>query len=97
MMKKTKEGKIAALKSKKVMDVSHGRLDLFEELRSMRRELAEEGGVPPYVIFGDKSLHDMCQLMPRNRSEFLLVNGVGASKCDKYGQAFLDVISRNNS
>jgi ATP-dependent DNA helicase RecQ len=97
MMKKTKEGKIAALKSKKVVDVSHGRLDLFEDLRSIRREIAEENGVPPYVIFGDKSLHDMCQLMPRNKSEFLLVNGVGASKCDKYGQVFLSVISNFNS
>lgn len=97
MMKKTKEGKIAALKSKKVMDVSHGRLDLFEDLRLRRREIASDQGVPPYVIFGDKSLHDMCQLMPRNKSEFLMVNGVGASKCDKYGQDFLAVISSFNA
>ena len=57
-------------------------------------ELAKENNIPPYVVFSDKSLHDMCQLLPRNREEFLMVNGVGSSKCDKYGDLFIGEISR---
>lgn len=75
------------------IDASHGRIDLFEQLRLVRKNLASENNVPPYLIFGDKSLHDMCQLMPRNTDEFLMVNGVGQSKCDKYGAIFLEAIS----
>ncbi len=75
-------------------DATHGRMDLFEELRQIRRELASKNNVPPYIIFGDKSLHDMCQLLPRNPSEFLLVNGVGESKCEKYGALFIQGISK---
>lgn len=74
---------------------SHGRLELFEQLRIVRRDLALENNVPPYVIFGDKSLHDMCQLLPRSADEFLLVNGVGSSKCEKYGPVFLQTISQH--
>ncbi len=72
---------------------AHQRYDLFEELRALRRGLAEEKKVPPYVVFSDKSLHDMCLLMPRDSSEFLMVNGVGASKCENYSQAFLRKIN----
>ncbi|OUR99616.1 ATP-dependent DNA helicase RecQ [Halobacteriovorax marinus] len=74
---------------------SHGRIDLFEELRQIRSNMAMEGNIPPYMIFGDKSLHDMCQLMPRNKTEFLMVNGVGQSKCDKYSESFLSKISEH--
>jgi ATP-dependent DNA helicase RecQ len=77
------------------ISASHGNLELFEELREIRRALASENKVPPYLIFGDKSLHDMCQLLPRNKSEFLMVNGVGQSKCEKYGDIFLEKISRH--
>ena len=94
MMREIKEDKkVVAKKTIKTIDASHGRIDLFEKLRAIRRDLAEENNVAPYVIFGDKSLHDMCQLLPRNRSEFLMVNGVGASKCEKYGEMFLSAIS----
>ena len=65
---------------------------MFEALRSTRKDLATEAGVPPYLIFNDKSLHDMCQLLPRNKDEFLMVNGVGANKCEKYGDEFLTTI-----
>ena len=65
---------------------------LFEELRKIRKELADEGGVPPFVIFSDKSLHDMCARRPKNAEEFLEVNGVGANKLEKYGEAFLTAI-----
>jgi len=79
-------------KAKKVISASHGRDQLFEELRDLRFYLATEKNVPPYVIFSDKSLHDMCHLMPRNTDEFLMVNGVGESKCENYSKDFLEVI-----
>ncbi len=91
---KSSVGKISKTNAK-LINESHGRLDLFESLRSLRTKLAEEGKVPPYVIFSDKSLHDMCQILPRNESEFLMVNGVGESKCSKYSKSFLEVIKNS--
>jgi ATP-dependent DNA helicase RecQ len=76
----------------KAIAATHGRDDLFEELRKLRKELASEHNVPPYLIFGDKSLHDMCHLLPRNHDDFLMVNGVGQSKCEKYGDVFINTI-----
>jgi len=74
---------------------SHGRGELFEALRELRKEIASELKIPPYMVFGDKSLHDMCQLLPRNNTEFLGVHGVGESKMEKFGDQFLEVIRRN--
>ena len=82
-------------KSIKEISASHGRLELFEDLRALRRKLASDSSVPPYVIFSDKSLHDMCQLMPRDKDEFLMVSGVGSSKCEKYAQSFLATIGKH--
>ncbi len=65
---------------------------LFIELRALRRRLAEEEGVPPYVIFNDRTLHEMVERHPRNLTELLHVNGVGAAKAERYGAAFLDVL-----
>ena len=96
MLRETKEEKIVAKRAKKVLsEANHGNIDLFERLRKLRRELAEENNVPPYVIFGDKSLHDMCMIMPRSKDEFLMVNGVGQMKCEKYGDAFLGEINHS--
>lgn len=67
--------------------------DLFEELRKLRREFAEKQGVPPFVIFSDKTLHEMSAVMPATASEMLDVKGVGESKMDKYGAEFLEVIA----
>ncbi|WP_223640898.1 DNA helicase RecQ [Planococcus sp. 4-30] len=65
---------------------------LFEELRVVRKSLADEAGVPPFVIFSDKALQDMVARRPKNDAEFLEVNGVGANKLEKYGEAFLQAI-----
>ncbi len=72
---------------------SHERNDLFEELRKVRKVIAKENGLAPYMVFGDKSLHDMCQILPRSKDEFLMVNGVGSSKCEKYSDVFLKEIN----
>ena len=68
---------------------------LWEALRDRRRTLAEEQGVPPYVIFHDRSLREMCSLLPRTRAQFERITGVGERKLEKYGEAFLDVINRH--
>jgi len=66
---------------------------LFERLRELRRELARDAGVPPYVIFGDAALLEMSRERPGNEEEFLAINGVGKVKLERYGEAFLEVIS----
>ena len=65
---------------------------LWEALRECRRLFAEEQGVPPYVIFHDSSLQEMCVNLPRDMNEFSLVSGVGERKLEKYGPAFIRVI-----
>jgi ATP-dependent DNA helicase RecQ len=67
---------------------------LFEGLRVLRKKLADDAGVPPFVIFSDKTLQDMCVKRPQTEDELLDVHGVGANKLDKYGEAFLEEISR---
>ena len=66
--------------------------ELFEKLRSLRLEIAREEALPPYIIFNDKTLIDMCMKTPQDKSEMLNVSGVGAAKYDKYGQRFLNEI-----
>lgn len=65
---------------------------LFEELRVIRKQLADEANVPPFVIFSDKSLKDMCAKKPTSSQEFLEVNGVGENKLEKYGEIFIKAI-----
>ncbi|PLR99234.1 DNA helicase RecQ [Bacillus sp. T33-2] len=65
---------------------------LFEELRMLRKSIAEEEKVPPFVIFSDTSLKDMCARLPLTTGELLQVSGVGQHKLEKYGEAFLKVI-----
>ena len=65
---------------------------LFQELRLIRRRLAEEGDVPPYVIFPDSTLRAMAQQRPGTRIEMLRIPGVGVTKMDRYGGEFLAAI-----
>lgn len=64
----------------------------WEALRALRRKLAEEHGVPPYVIFPDSTLLEMLRSQPSSLSEMAQVSGVGARKLERYGQAFLEVL-----
>jgi len=68
--------------------------ELFERLRALRRTLADERGVPAYVVFGDRTLQDMAARRPRTPEEFLEVQGVGQKKLAQYGKAFLAEILR---
>jgi ATP-dependent DNA helicase RecQ len=66
---------------------------LFEALRNLRRRLAEERSVPPYVVFSDVSLRLMARQYPQTDAEFLRINGVGERKLGEYGAAFLAEIA----
>jgi ATP-dependent DNA helicase RecQ len=68
-------------------------ITLWEALRDRRRELAEAQGVPPYVIFHDRTLQEMCQAVPQNLMQFGRLSGVGERKLEKYGDEFLAVIN----
>ncbi|HWK23200.1 MAG TPA: DNA helicase RecQ [Ureibacillus sp.] len=66
---------------------------LFEHLRAIRKEIAEQEGVPPFVVFSDKTLKDMCEKKPTDEQTFLEVSGVGQNKLERYGSSFLAAIS----
>ena len=65
----------------------------WEALRTLRRKLAEEHSVPPYVIFPDSTLLEMLRSQPTSLAEMARVSGVGARKLERYGEAFLEVLS----
>ncbi|HDR7527577.1 TPA: DNA helicase RecQ [Bacillus paranthracis] len=65
---------------------------LFEVLREVRKEIAQGEGVPPFVIFSDQTLKDMCAKMPQSNSELLTVKGIGEHKLVKYGSHFLQAV-----
>ena len=67
-------------------------LDLFAKLRELRTKLAKQEGVPPYVIFSDKTLVELCIKLPQTEKELLSVSGIGEYKAEKYGDAFLKSI-----
>lgn len=88
--KKTDKNKTVRKRSTDSLTASE--YDLFEILRKLRTEIAREEALPPYIIFNDKTLIDMCVKLPADRESFLNVSGVGVNKLDKYGQRFLDAI-----
>jgi ATP-dependent DNA helicase RecQ len=77
---------------KQEIDQEYNR-ELFEELRALRRELAEERGVPPYIIFGDATLREMASQVPHTQDELLEISGVGKQKLDWFGKDFLEILS----
>ncbi|HEM8364112.1 TPA: DNA helicase RecQ [Enterococcus faecium] len=83
---------------KKVQQLSDEETDtLFEVLRELRTDIASEAGVPPYVVFSDSTLKEMSRIRPSSRLEMLQIKGVGQSKLDKYGEAFLSRIKNADS
>lgn len=74
---------------------SAGRNSLFERLRFLRSQIAREEGIPPYIVFSDKTLEHMSVMRPANKNEMLNVTGVGEYKFEKYGQRFLSLIQED--
>jgi ATP-dependent DNA helicase RecQ len=70
---------------------------MWEALRSLRRQLAEEHSVPPYVIFPDSTLLEMLREQPEDLDDMAQISGVGARKLERYGAAFLRVLNHLDS
>ncbi|WP_444436650.1 DNA helicase RecQ [Pseudomonas sp. A6] len=71
--------------------------EMWEALRTLRRKLAQEHSVPPYVIFPDATLLEMLRSQPTTLTAMAQVSGVGARKLERYGQAFLDVLTESEA
>jgi ATP-dependent DNA helicase RecQ len=69
--------------------------ELFERLRALRKKLADEQGVPPYVVFSDRTLHEMAARKPSNPEEMLSISGVGETKLTRYSGPFLFLIAES--
>ena len=91
----TKKKKEIAKKRRKKREEEWAGIDreLFKRLREKRRELAAEKGVPPFIIFGDRSLKDMALIKPLTREDFTSVYGVGERKLERYWEPFTEVIT----
>ncbi len=80
-------------KASKAVKSSSGN-PLFESLRTLRKRLADEAGMPPYIVFNDASLWDMAQRQPTTLQEFSTIVGVGQAKLARYGAQFVELIQR---
>ncbi len=89
---KEPSGKPKSAKRKSTDALTSAGYELFERLRALRLAIAREEALPPYIVFSDKTLIDMCVKMPSDEPEMLGVSGVGAAKIGKYGQRFLEEI-----
>ncbi len=89
--------KAAAKKKTPAAAVAQGPYDeaLFEQLRTLRKQLADTQGVPPYIVFGDATLIQMAREKPTDEDQLLQISGVGQSKLEKYGDEFLDAIGEH--
>jgi ATP-dependent DNA helicase RecQ len=85
------EGRVRKDGRKKSEELEYHR-GLFAILRQKRKEIADAGGVPPYVIFPDKTLIEMAAYYPQSRDSLLAISGVGQVKASQYGDEFLNVV-----
>ena len=85
-------GKPRAARAGEADDISDVDQELFGRLRALRKTLAQRQGIPPYMVFSDKTLHEMCRAKPKTVSELREISGVGDSKRDKYGIEFVQEI-----
>ncbi len=85
---------VKASKAEKLSSKTYDR-QLFAKLRKLRKSIADEDGIPPYVVFSDATLIDMADILPTSYGEMLAVNGVGQRKLEKYADPFLDLIQEH--
>ena len=77
---------------KKVEYFDDYEVEIFDKLRGLRKAIATENKVPPYVVFSDKTLKELSNHMPTNKSGMLAIHGIGEVKFERYGEAFLELI-----
>ncbi|RXK84984.1 DNA helicase RecQ [Chlorobaculum sp. 24CR] len=94
---KEKKGKTAAAVRGGLDALSEADKQLFEQLRTLRKRLADEQGVPPYVIFSDKTLVELSDLQPSTPEEMLAISGIGEVKLARYATPFLEAIARHKA
>lgn len=82
---------IANYISKKTV-ITHYDKDLLNKLKFLRKQIAEQENIPPYVVFNDASLQEMAQLYPTSNTQFLQINGVGVRKLERFGEQFINLI-----
>ncbi|MBB5212036.1 DNA helicase RecQ [Microbulbifer hydrolyticus] len=79
-------------RSRAPVEVAAEDIPLWDALRALRKSLAEERGVPPYVVFHDATLREMLSARPRTDTEMLAISGIGDSKLARFGEPFLDLL-----
>jgi len=79
------------LSTPQVADLEYS-TELFESLRNLRKQVADQKSVPPFVIFGNKSLIEMAHYLPKNREEFAKISGVGNQKLEQFADIFTELI-----
>ncbi|MFN9912085.1 MAG: HRDC domain-containing protein, partial [Pirellulaceae bacterium] len=71
---------------------AHADMKLFDELRALRKEIAQSTGMPPYIVFSDNVLLELSASRPSNEEKMLAINGIGNAKMQSYGPSFLEAI-----
>jgi len=94
---RTREKPVKKKAPKSGIKLDDDELRLFETLREIRKHLAEESNVPPYVIFADTTLVEICRARPASNEEFLDITGVGQVKLERYGEIFLETVARDRA
>lgn len=87
------QGSGSGVKERKSDILNSRGLELFDLLRKLRTEAARSRGIPPYLIFSDKTLQEMCIRVPLSREEMLQIPGIGEYKYGQYGERFLEMVS----
>lgn len=89
--------RVVALKPRAMQKSYGGNYDrkLFAKLRKLRKAIADEENIPPYVVFNDASLIEMAEQMPLSPGEMLSVNGVGTRKLERFGKPFMTLIRQH--
>jgi len=80
-------------KAKAKIDTSDYNVDIFEKLRELRLEISQKDGIPPYIVFSDKTLKELSVKQPTSKEEMLEVHGIGEVKFERYGEQFLELLA----
>jgi len=95
-----REDRLAVKKAatrKPAIDFGEYDAEIFEQLKGLRREIAQTNNIPPYIVFSDKTLKELSIKLPRSKEEMLEVHGIGEVKFERYGEEFLELLGNKMS